>query len=352
MNINQNFSDSSLIDFVPKSDLNLKDIQNVGIEDKHSTLIVFFPNEKEEYKWELWRSKNNELVWISLDEQRSDQWKKLRHRRISASKFGAAINHSNFDNDDPDLLAEVLAGSRDPPPPSEAARKRMDFGTENEPLARDYYQRTLQCQVKELGLSIPQSNFEIGASLDGEVIIDESLAIGSNSSLVELENLEMEGLDLLDVDSKDLKRVWNKLPILSEGMIEIKCPEKMYPPIKDYVNKQEKWKKWPHLLTTDSSYPHIYQTHYDQMQGCMAITGKLWCDYVIFCPKTDEVFIERIPFSNTYWENILFSGLHKFVSNKLRPSILLTAQNPQALRSYPRIDPPTIQSYIKDLNYL
>ena len=69
---------------------------------------------------------------------------------------------------------------------------------------------------------------------------------------------------------------------MTSGMIEIKCPENMYSKLKIHQLKKEN-----HWVPDRFYHQHIYTTHYDQMQGCMALTKKAWCDYVVFCSPTE-----------------------------------------------------------------
>ena len=59
------------------------------------------------------------------------------------------------------------------------------------------------------------------------------------------------------------------------------------------------------------SIDHIPQNDYDEMQGLMAITGQAVCDYVIYCSEMGSLFVQKIPFNQSYWET-LYTGVKKF----------------------------------------
>lgn len=201
--------------------------------------------------------------WLNTSDQRTTRWHDLRVR-LTASNFGIAIGHSNFST--PEELADQIAGISKKSFTPEAIQ-RMGYGTQMEPVARQWYATTRGVEVNEVGIAIPKWDPMIGGSLDGNVG--------------------------------------------SDGCIEIKCVAKMYEPLKKRIANSTVSKDWS----------HIWKTHFDQMQGCMAITNKKWCDYVVFCPAEDQVYVERIPFQPEYWEKILYPGLRHFLEKLLLPRL-------------------------------
>ena len=89
------------------------------------------------------------------------------------------------------------------------------------------------------------------------------------------------------------------------GIIEIKCVQKMYWPLKNYCRNHP------------TGYDHIWKTHYDQMILGMAILNKQWCDYVVYCEKESKVFVQRIPFNADYWKQ-LYTSTQKFIDVHLK----------------------------------
>lgn len=205
--------------------------------------------------------------WVNTAPQGSERWKQLRNR-VTASNFGTATGGSQFKT--PTQLALSLAGIAQEPPTPKAVHA-MQHGVKTEPIARDWYCRTRGVQVEEVGLAVPKWDPEIGASLDGDVIG-------------------------------------------TEGIIEIKCPEKMYRPLDEYiVRTHQGWQ--PPMGYHD----HIWQSHYDQMQGGMAICGKKWCDYIVYCTTEGRAFVDRVLFNKAYWEQELYPKLRRFIEHELRP---------------------------------
>lgn len=196
--------------------------------------------------------------WEHNYPQLSSEWFKERWR-LTASLFGAIANPTYFKGP-----VDVVAKYRgEELPPTRYSQMIMNYGITTEPEARNWYSQRYN-KVKEVGLCVPKWDNRIGSSPDGII-------------------------------SKD-------------GLLEIKCPSKMYPLLWEYVEMKKKgWKSPP------SYHSHIYDSHYDQMQGNIAITGRKWCDYIVYCPNENVVFIERIYFNYWYWWKYLYPKLSKFL---------------------------------------
>lgn len=63
-----------------------------------------------------------------------------------------------------------------------------------------------------------------------------------------------------------------------EGLVEYKCPDIFYDDVKP-----------------------IYMA---QIQGEMAILGRKWCDYVVFCIPESKFYVKRILFDKDYWDKL------------------------------------------------
>jgi hypothetical protein len=50
-------------------------------------------------------------------------------------------------------------------------------------------------------------------------------------------------------------------------------------------------------------FKHIWPTHYDQMQHAMAVMGKKYCVYIVYCTVESKAFTQKIPFNQEYWEH-------------------------------------------------
>ena len=217
--------------------------------------------------------------FISNAEQRSPEWHKTRSGRVTASNFGTCAGHSKFSTSD--NLAMEIAGLK-VKEFSEESKRVMDIGTKMEPEARTWYEKSRGVTVKEYGLAVPKWNMYIGGSPDG--IIDNS-----------------------------------------DGIIEIKCPERMYKPLKDKMEacSDDSCEDDDTIVENGSKDPfahsHIWPTHYDQMQGCMAILNKSFCDYIVYSAPENLVYVERIPFNRIYWETELYPKIYYFIETKLKP---------------------------------
>ena len=198
--------------------------------------------------------------WEHVAEQGTDQWLQARIGRITGSVAGALIGRSNFKSAMETGL--IIAGAK-VEKFSEKSITVMQHGTDTEPIARDWYMATNKCKVVERGLCVPKWDMEIGTSVDGDII----------------------GTD---------------------GIIEIKCPMKMYSPVKQYMNQVASGWQPP-----QNFYNHIWSTHFIQMQHSMYVLGKKWCDYIVYCSPENTVFTQRIPFNPDYWNNTLYPMLKK-----------------------------------------
>lgn len=101
------------------------------------------------------------------------------------------------------------------------------------------------------------------------------------------------------------------------GMVEFKCPYgKMYPSILSYMNGSYKIKGCGHILIS----------HLLQMFNNMEIFNRKWCDYVVLYVKPDELphapkktvfFVQRIYFSQEYWDQQIEPMLEEFFQTYL-----------------------------------
>ena len=213
--------------------------------------------------------------WLSSNPQGTDEWLADRVGRITMSKLGAVVGHSSFprdlsDEERIDHAAKVIAGLVKEEF-SDKSREVMAHGTATEPLAREWHAKKHNYTIVEHGLAVPKWNPYFGASVDGDIL-------GTG------------------------------------GIVEIKAPKKMYYPLDDYLDDISQGRQFPPYY-----HDHIWATHYDQMQGGMAVFGKQWCDYIVFCTPEDRVFTQRIWFNPHYWVNNLYKPACHFINNKLKP---------------------------------
>lgn len=217
--------------------------------------------------------------WLNSAPQGTPIWHGAREYRLTASNFAYAVGWCP-DKCTPDVIADDITGIQKREF-SEESKLVMRIGSETEPLARRWYEKSRGILVQEVGLAVPKWNTRIGASLDGEI----------------------PG---------------------TKGSIEIKCPLEMYKPLMAHMERvAQGWRPPPFY------YDHIWPSHVAQMQGGMAITGKEWCDYIVFCPLRDgrlsrplqdKVFVGRLDFDQKYWDT-LHEQINEFIETKLNPRI-------------------------------
>lgn len=199
--------------------------------------------------------------WLNILNQGTDGWRSARRNGwgytkalLTASNFGTSVGHNKREK--PESLAYMMVtGNSKERTPQELSI--MNHGNVEEPNVRLMYEVIKNVKVREVGLAIPKFDIRIGASVDGDVGDD--------------------------------------------GIIEIKCPQNMYPDLID--------------PTKASLHPsqRIRLTHYDQMIGGMAIRGRSWCDYCVYDKNKEQLYIERVPFDINYWNTILYPLMKNFI---------------------------------------
>lgn len=205
---------------------------------------------------------------MSTAEQGSEQWHELRDKNVlypndiivTGSQFHEAADIPPFGRSDRLAYAKITRKKKIFPP---EALERMKQGSIHEDPIRRLYEKEFNVRVTEVGLAIPKWYPFIGSSLDG--IIGE------------------------------------------DGCIEIKYVKEIKQPMRDVAARFREDPTW-----RPSNADHLPQNYYAQMQGGMAITGRKWCDFVVYCHSTNELYTEKIFFNSTYWETFLFPKLRHF----------------------------------------
>ena len=106
------------------------------------------------------------------------------------------------------------------------------------------------------------------------------------------------------------------------GLVEIKCPFKYKEvSIKEACSKADFCSR----ITTEADGTetvHLRHNHpyYAQVQGQLAITGRKWCDFVLYTSK--GLVIETIHFNEQFWNNDLLPALDSFYRNCIAPEIV------------------------------
>jgi len=196
--------------------------------------------------------------------QRTEQWFAARLGKFTASRFGDLMTKGRKKDEVfggtaisymMEVAAEKLTGQR-----VQIFGAALDHGNEYESVAREEYEKRMECEVEELGFC--EISDYSGGSPDGKVV----------------------GTDKL---------------------IEIKCPYNTANHLKNVINQ-------------DIDKKYIWQ-----MQGCMLATGATSCDFISFDPRIEnEAFrmviinvpadvamqqelVERLALAKDYLDNIL-----------------------------------------------
>lgn len=220
--------------------------------------------------------------WLNTESQLSENWKKIRNYRATMSKCESMLGLSIFDSI-PSTVDQIIGNNG--LEKTQASIDNMEHGIKTEPEARKWYEKQYQVKVREVGIAIPKWDVRIGASVDGQVLSSDGHVV---------------------------------------GIIEIKCPKKMYSRIDKYIKDSEDGQSFSELY-----HEHIYRSHYMQMQGNMAITAAPWCDYIVYCSFEGRVFVQRISFNHNYWNKYLYPKICEFTNKYLNKFDLSL-----------RIDPP------------
>lgn len=194
----------------------------------------------------MWTDHGRYYEWSG--EQNSEEWYKIcAFRKRASLAYGLAYGTKYKNKDDPSKdqinpvshYKDLILGKI-----VNEQNSAMKYGHETESLARDWYKKKTGFHVEETGTYILAEDQTYSGSPDGVVT---------------------------DPEEPDL------------GNLEIKCVMKMYPNLKKDGNKS------------------IYFNHMAQMLQVMWISGRSWCDYVVFCPKEKQAFIKRVRFDPQLW---------------------------------------------------
>ena len=175
-------------------------------------------------------------------EQRSTEWFNARLGKVTASRVADVIakTKTGYSTSRENYMAQLVCERMTGTQGESYSNAAMQWGTDQEPLARAAYEAIKDVLVDEVGFIVHPTINAAGASPDGLVGDD--------------------------------------------GLIEIKCPNTA-----------------THIDTLLSDkVPSKYNT---QMQWQMVCTGRKWCDFVSFDPRMPEglqIFIQRVDFDEQY----------------------------------------------------
>ena len=175
-------------------------------------------------------------------EQGSTEWFAARLGKVTASRVADVIakTKTGYSTSRENYMAQLVCERMTGTQGESYSNAAMQWGTDQEPLARAAYEAAKDVLVDEVGFIVHPTIIAAGASPDGLVGDD--------------------------------------------GLIEIKCPNTA-----------------THIDTLLSEkVPSKYNT---QMQWQMVCTGRKWCDFVSFDPRMPEglqLFIQRVDFDEQY----------------------------------------------------
>lgn len=176
-------------------------------------------------------------MYISQNPQGGSEWLIERSRIVTASEAYKILppktGKKHFTQAGETYILDIVAAYYSVPNLPQNGSKAIEWGIEQEPIARKKYEGQKFCEVKEVGLIKPTELDNYGVSVDGLVY--------------------------------------------NNGIIEIKCP---------FNNSN-------HIKHLVGSIDDKYKT---QMQFGLYVTGRKWCDFISynpnFTPET-QLYIKR-----------------------------------------------------------
>lgn len=207
--------------------------------------------------------------YVHDSKQGSKGWFSARDQLIlTASRFEQAANGVPYSDGTPEDLAKELSGVKCKILTS-TSQANIERGVRNEPLVRSWYSNMIKREIIEISVARPKFNLKIGGSPDGVIFKKEEEI---------------------------------------EAIIEIKCCTNMYAPLLAHKSKMESG--W---IPPSFYHAHIWNSHYAQMQGCMAILQAQYCIYIVYCQETGQIYIEKIMRDNDYWDKLMYPKLLSFI---------------------------------------
>ena len=214
-------------------------------------------------------------------QHQSASWYNARKYRLTASLFGEVYRRK--ENTPPDSLVLRVIDSR------QFTSAATDWGKSNESLALEKY----ETHQKSLG------RFEMTFCKAGFVICETHPFLGASPD----------------------SYVYDPSRQHHYGLAEVKCPYKY----KDVLVEEacENTDFFAELVKTSTgSHVGLKHSHpyYSQVQGQLAITGRQWCDFVIYTTK--GISVDTIQFNEDFWKQKLLPSLERFYCNCIAPEIV------------------------------
>lgn len=197
-------------------------------------------------------------------QQGSEDWLYMRKGRITMSNIGKIVGHAPYCKHSMEELASIFKGEMKEEF-DEASVARMKKGNDLEPFVRDKLASILNVKIEETGFAVWKKDMNFGASLDGVI-------------------------------NKDFG-------------IEIKCPAKMYGPIRAYMENPNR---------DPNDIRHIWKSQYDQIIGNGVITGRKFMIFCVYAYEENLFFYQKVPVDYNYWDNFLYPKAKEFFDKYMK----------------------------------
>ena len=217
------------------------------------------------YSASKWVDHIDYFTYDEINEEITVGAKQSKKCRITGSIVNKCINPFS----DKILVARQIAGIyREELSPDNLMR--INYGKEHEKDAREWYCSQTGYSIKKSVFAVYKKDYRLGAEHDGFVC-------------------SKDGTEL-------------------DGIIEIKCPMKVYESLINHINRG----------APGDEISFISESHYDQMQMEMEIFNKSWCDYIIYCIPENFVYTKRVYRDLYYWK-VMYEKIIMFIDAKLSP---------------------------------
>lgn len=251
--------------FQYKDNVNLKSPECVEVINEHFT------------KLSLTKEQCDKIECLTRNQSSNPQWKQARSERITASNFGLICKKK--ESTLPDNVLKTLRGY------NPFSSKYTEYGMKHEKAARKTYINKVRkdhpnVSVEECGLIVNPKYPHLGASPDG---------------LVHCPHCDE-----------------------SQGLLEIKCPASLERRMKTPSECAKDPKFYCSLSSDGSVKLKTDHAYYFQVQGQMALSGRSWCDFVVWTCVSCS--IERIKFDEQFW-GVMTKKLEQFYKDAFLPEL-------------------------------
>ena len=215
------------------------------------------------------------------DQSQSPLWYTVRRYRLTASYFGEVCHR--LPTTSPHSLVLRILGAK------QFQSAATEWGRRNEELALKQYQQ----QQYDLG------NESFYYCQSGFVICKEYPFLGASPDAVVYDPTFRDSFGLAEV----------KCPYSSKHLTPSQACEK-----KDFCSELKEV-DGNQLVQLKRNHKYFFQ-----IQGQMAVTGRSWCDFIIYTEK--GLAVERILFDDELWKTEMLPKLIDFFDNCLAPEIV------------------------------